>query len=272
MQKLRAKRSYLHDLPVGRFASAALSMLVGGVVSLAVGAALGGPTRAGSGSSIRLDGPSIEAKSSGKNTPSTVYADVADRTAMLVRARSAGDRVELHTYCSAVWIGRSTLITAAHCLADEGPDISVVTWRSTVRAVVTEQLPVMHSALAVARDIVADVAVVQTHDPVDDHAIGGLGEIHAGETIDLMGHPLGAWYTYERGTVARVLDAQLDGASLHVADVAVTVRPGNSGGCVWRAHDCVGVVTRMNVTNGHGLAVGTVHVRRLIDVAHVRVR
>lgn len=265
MRNLTVKRSYLPNLPVGRL----VAIMLAAAVVVAFGGSVGGGSRA---AVPTLSETSIPAKSSGENVPSAVYVGVADRTAMLVRTRSTGDRVDLHAYCSAVWIGRSTLITAAHCLADDGPDLSVVTWRATVRAVVTEQMPTLHPAVAVARDIVADVAVIQTHGPVDDHAVGGLGEVHAGETIDIMGHPLGAWYTYERGTVARVLDAQLEGAVLHVADVAVAVRPGNSGGCVWRHHDCVGVVTRMHVATGHGLAVGVSHVTALIRTAHVRVR
>lgn len=226
----------------------------------------------GAAPSYGSGGPTARWVKAPSSAPVRAYAALADRTAMLVRARGLDGRVELHTYCSAVWVGPSTLITAAHCVEDEGPDLSVVTWRDAVRAVVTEHQPPMHSAVTVARDIVADVAVVQTHEAVSGHAVGGLGEIHAGEAIELMGHPLGAWYTYERGSVARVIDVHLEGLEMHVADVAVTVRPGNSGGCVWRGTECLGVVTRMNMSNGHGLVVGTRHVRELMAMSRVRVR
>ncbi len=165
----------------------------------------------------------------------------------------ASDTVALvhdgHVFCSAVWIGEDTILTANHCVEglarmlekelDEDVDPSTVAVDYIVQREVTGfDTPPMatHMALVVKRDGAVDLALL--------HALGGPKVIPqhtfahipdkgaaVGSHLDIMGHQSGLTWSYQEGRVAayRDMDGPVDISGL-VMQVSANVWFGNSGG------------------------------------------
>ncbi len=179
-------------------------------------------------------------------------AALADKAVALVLTRGDG---EVRAYCSGVWAGPRTILTANHCLADFaiGESAEYVT-RGDVYLPGTElEVPqiVPRSAVLMARDEAHDlVALRASYPPAHSTAIVAPAGPRVGMFVQTMGQPLGLWWTYSSGEVSAL---RMHDGTLYVQTTA-PISPGNSGGALFDAEGrivgvCHGTFTRGQLLN-----------------------
>lgn len=138
------------------------------------------------------------------------------------------------TLCSAVWIKRGFLLTANHCIDDEG-------FMGYVTSDDSDDDDIINSAnvklaIVYAKDKVNDLAVLSV-DPVTEPSHENVKfndrMLEAGEEIDVMGHTVGYKWTYSKGLISSVRTNMSGPASEKVEKILQISAPvwmGNSGG------------------------------------------
>lgn len=153
--------------------------------------------------------------------------ELESETVALARLRADG---RPKAYCSGVWVSESTILTAAHCVADEGEVVAYAvkddiyaSGEAGERADIT-----LRPAKPYVTDEAHDLALLRALQP-PYHGIARvrLDGVVAGARVSTMGHPIGLWWSYSSGDVAAV--RALPGASLIYVQTTAPTSPGNSG-------------------------------------------
>ena len=219
--------------------------------------------------------------------------DVVDKTTALVKyvtvagQNSAGETIYeevgkddagamLKPYCTATWISKDVMLTAAHCVANIGrppitPEQAIMhmllgaplppwdptgqpMWYSVehdVRNVGTNKYRSSRGATVLAFDDSVDLALVKATpvegdvDAIPEHPIAHLAShIYIGEKLQIVGHPIGMWWSYYVGTLASIRPGlpNADEKEVDSLQISAPVYFGNSGGGAFDENgDLVGV-------------------------------
>lgn len=127
-------------------------------------------------------------------------------------------------------------------------------------------------ARLVARDASTDLAALRLEGDAPTSArpaqVGGSAALRVGEVVLAVGNPLGERNAATLGILSGRRQASLDGgAPGEVLQLAITLRPGNSGGALADARGRVVGIPHMVNGPGLGLAVPVEAVRRLLAQA-----
>lgn len=130
-------------------------------------------------------------------------------------------------YCSGVWVGKETILTAAHCVENK----LIITY-STVDEYDQQK---MRKAIVTNVDSSIDLALILAPAKDLQHPIVSLStdSISGGDPVNIVGHPLGYTWTYMYGFVSsiRELKGPNDDARLKkIIQISAPVWMGVSGG------------------------------------------
>jgi S1-C subfamily serine protease len=136
------------------------------------------------------------------------------------------DEGGLHAYCSGVWVGPNTVLTAKHCIEDR-PIVGYETLGDT-----HDKIPKLGVVVAVEED--NDLALLKV-DPktMPEHPVALLGEeVWTGEHVNIVGHTTGYWWTYIEGVVSssELHEMVSKGRRPYAMQVSSPAWFGNSGG------------------------------------------
>ena len=161
-----------------------------------------------------------------------------DSTAALVIKADNGAYMP---FCSAVWINKTDMVTAKHCVADDDDEDKV-----TLNAIVEFQIykdfdntyPYSKNKKAYLATVIAagkeneDLAILRSIDLVE-HGIATIAtyEPKSGQVAHHIGHPRALQWSYIRTYVSepRILDVE-DGRKRHMLNLVGFVWKGSSGG------------------------------------------
>lgn len=202
------------------------------------------------------------------HVPVTPPRDLTAKTVALVVKRPAG----LRAYCSGVWVGPTTILTAQHCILGESP-ISYV-GRDDVLDLEGEERPdaELREATLRAEDAATDLALLEATGQTYPHGISELAtNVLEGEPVTNLGHPFGLWFSYAAGHVAAVRVLALEPTALYVQTTTPTSK-GNSGCGLWNARGELAGIAHAGIPSGSNLAfyVHVRHVRNFLTRAGVR--
>jgi hypothetical protein len=182
-------------------------------------------------------------------------------------------QAELKPYCAATWVSSDVMLTAYHCVSDigkppvvegEGPTTLEKMLEHIIGGPSQEWNPIGQELMySVQTDIHDDangakfrgtnIAFVLATDPKHDlalvkarplvgtvvprHGVAKLAEARVGQDVQIVGHTVGLWWTYMRGSISQVRpnmpNANEDPTD--VLQVAAPVFHGNSGGGAFNA-------------------------------------
>lgn len=155
--------------------------------------------------------------------------DLASKTVALV-TRRADDSAR--SYCSGVWVGERTILTASHCVRGER-EVEYVVQSDVFGPGELRERPsiVFHLALVSALDEDHDLALLVVSGAQDSHrtALVTSEPILPGMEVQTLGHPLGLWWSYSAGQVAAVRDMEIAGTEGVWVQTTASISPGNSG-------------------------------------------
>lgn len=164
--------------------------------------------------------------------PASKALELRDKTVALVAINNEGD---VRVRCSGVWVGPARILTAAHCLGDDG--VGALEFYETPSDVypsgspIAEKVIVPRSAHVLAVDEEHDLALYDAlHPPSHGIALPRFGSIDQGMPVQAMGNPLGLWFSYSTGVIAAVRDLEETGPSIVWIQTTAPVSPGSSGG------------------------------------------
>jgi S1-C subfamily serine protease len=184
------------------------------------------------------------------------------------RSVSLLDWEDSHPNCGGAWVSRTEILTARHCVEDNGKPVNpmadlfralgveVPEWGEGPEWDATGQAEYYHvkndtkkyPAMIVKMDAKHDLALLVAEDPPPhDYAHIRLAPLHDGQELDVVGDTVGLEFSYSRCVVGA---AVRDGWKLQVAG---PVFFGNSGGGAFDSSgDLVGIALHMRSTS-HGL-------------------
>lgn len=183
-------------------------------------------------------------------TPSNVDAAaiIGSRTVALVALDKLG---QVQAFCSGVWVSHSEIMTAHHCVEDGGE----YTYLS--KSDFDQDRAVPHYAEVTVLDAAHDLALLRAEGVLAPHGIAtfaSVSSVEQGQTVHVMGHSLGLWWSFSSGHVASVREyaGGLD-EPIWWIQVTAPISPGNSGGGLFDV-DCnlIGIASRQ-VTRGQNL-------------------
>lgn len=182
-----------------------------------------------------------------KLTDSQIAQHAQDSTVALVIG-PAGDKAP---YCGGVWVDDNHILTAAHCAEVLGRTVFAVDEEEEYNSVGDIAMFLNHSDIKdgmIPQDF-SWIGVVQKVDKEHDlaliksisttsyhtNAIVELNDIKSGETIHIVGHPIGLGWSYTKGYVASIRNALgpvlgQKPISAKVIQVSAPIWVGNSGG------------------------------------------
>jgi len=193
----------------------------------------------------------------------------SNATAELVEKRADGT---YRPFCSAVWVSRDEMVTAAHCvdphedtidtcmaapdpvacilalgaILDKSPigmTVNYSTWSDALLAGF-ESPTVAREAKVTRYDRAKDLAVLRTVNR-SDHGIAPISKVdpQPGDPVHVMGHTLGFPWSYSPGVVGAVRSTMNPNDDLvHVVQVFSAASFGNSGGGLFNdAGELIGV-------------------------------
>lgn len=150
-----------------------------------------------------------------------------------------------HTYCSGVWISDDIILTAYHCVHDKDDDIGIELGNKVTIAYYRDlrdpegkeaYFKEGHKAIVVKLEPVSDLALlkVSTIDHVHHKANISSRAIRDGDSVMIVGHPTGLYYTWVNGTIAssRWLEKN-DETVVKVLHITSPAWFGNSGGAAF---------------------------------------
>lgn len=173
------------------------------------------------------------------------------------------------TYCSGVWIGPATILTAAHCVADLGlggvvnfSQYADSDWGPGHEA----RLKETHGGTVIRIDEDADLAIIRGVG--SPHPVVPLAsKVTAGDHVLVVGHPVGLIWNQTEGYVTAVRWLT-DNSNSHVelmVQVASQVWYGNSGGPAFdKDGNLVGVASYIIPGSGLSFFVSYYEINRFL--------
>ncbi len=176
---------------------------------------------------------------------------------------------EIRAYCSGVWIGRETILTANHCVADDllvGFVVRSDVFSSGVP--VPKDVIDVHPAVVSLRDEEHDLAILQTlAAPKHEIAVVSSYDVQQGSQVQAMGQPLGLWWSYSSGEVAAIRwnEGAMDSPMLFIQSTC-PISPGSSGGGLFDEWGSLVGITHASHQRGQGvnLFVHTSYIRSVM--------
>lgn len=174
-----------------------------------------------------LVGCSLRGAAPSSPPPRSDVSDLVSKTVALVEDGDA--------YCTGVWVGQSTIVTAAHCVVRSDEPLRAFVTRDDVFGPVDLHVrsPLRaRPALVSAVDEEHDLALLIAPLPPAHGVARVVLDTRAGVHVRTMGHPLGLWFSYSSGEVAgvRLFDPRDEGAERVWVQATAPISPGNSGG------------------------------------------
>lgn len=144
---------------------------------------------------------------------------------------------ETRAYCSGVWVGAKTILTAAHCV-EEGPPDEAPAFRYAMRedifvgaSTIEAKYPLTHLMDVEELDEDHDLALLAARGQTPAHGVAELGSNpEQGQHVHVMGHSKGLWWSYSSGDVAAIRFAPLGSDPMTWIQTTAPISPGNSGG------------------------------------------
>ena len=176
---------------------------------------------------------------------------IVDQIQNAVVAFVIGPDGEKTPYCAGVWIDNEHILTAAHCAEITGRTLFSIDVEESYDAVgdlivfinkkdlINDEIPQNLSWLGVVKkvDKYRDLALIRSISATSSHTIAPLAlkDIEIGESIHIVGHPIGLFWSYINGDVSAIRHG--DGPTLgkqqiksKVIQVSAPIWVGNSGG------------------------------------------
>ncbi len=154
-----------------------------------------------------------------------------------------------------VWSEDGLVITNHHVVPGDGAEIELPSG---------DRFP----GRAVARSYHDDLVAIQVgagfRGAVQPATVGDSSQLRPGELVVAVGNPLGERNAITLGMVSGVPRNGVVDGQREVIHVAITLRPGNSGGALADVHGRVVGIPHMVVGNGAALAVPSTVVERLL--------
>lgn len=124
---------------------------------------------------------------------------IENLTVGLVRNDSDG---ESYIYCAGVWVAKGYIVTAGHCAltADDPSKFKYTTLKDFKEKKI-------HNAQVISIDIPNDVGLIlvdPSDEPLHENVTFKSAEVHAGDEIDIIGHPVGYDWSYIKGYVSAI--------------------------------------------------------------------
>jgi hypothetical protein len=220
------------------------------------------------------------------------------------------EHATMRPYCSGVWVSKDVVITAAHCVEDLGrpappPDLIIQMLIAALTGAPPPELPEWdptgqpvyysvhsdvsdnhngskvrghHDAKVFAFDKKHDLALVkaETSDldfPIPDHLIADVApEVRIGEDLQIVGHPVGQWWTYIKGVVSavRINAKNPDDNVVDAIQVSAPVFFGNSGGGAFNMEgQLVGISSWLKKAPNMSCFIHRDHVENLLKHNHI---
>lgn len=136
---------------------------------------------------------------------------------------------KLTTLCSAVWIKKGFLLTANHCVDDNGL-LGYMTFdddKNNGRL----KLAIVH--VVDKNNDIAVLSVDPSTEPFHENVSFDTKELNAGEDVDIMGHTVGYKWTYSKGLISSIrknIEGPTSSTVEKVIQISAPVWMGNSGG------------------------------------------
>lgn len=130
--------------------------------------------------------------------------------------------------CAGVWISKTLILTANHCVDEKPPNFQYIVQGDLVDKKLRE-------ALLLATDKKADLALlISNPEDLPEHTVAKLSEdpIMVGDPMHVIGHTAGYPWTYSSGFVSAVRDDMFGPSAfdIKVVQISAPVWMGNSGG------------------------------------------
>lgn len=168
--------------------------------------------------------------------------ELTSKTVALVRVDE--EEGTTRAFCTGVWVGPKTILTAAHCV-EEDPLMGAFGLNTHFRFATREDIfvngstvearyPVTREAEVSVRDESHDLALLTAMGPMPEHKLAELGpNPEQGSHVQSMGHAKGLWWSYSSGDVAAIRFAPLGSDPMTWIQTTTPISPGNSGGGLW---------------------------------------
>jgi V8-like Glu-specific endopeptidase len=178
----------------------------------------------------------------------------------------------LRPYCASTWISKDVMVTAAHCVENLGKPAElreleaakealppawaamlgpIPDWDPTGQAVLYSDFGdvvdtakahyrTTHPASVLAYSKALDLALVQAvPDTMDaqipEHLVARIAsEARVGDEVDIVGHPIGLWWSYTHGWIAQ-FRPYMGVHESNIMQISAAVYYGNSGGGAFNA-------------------------------------
>jgi hypothetical protein len=154
----------------------------------------------------------------------------------------------MRPYCTGVWIGPKTILTAHHCVDAKllGDPVFYSAFEDMiVPGQNTEQpIKVGRESSLQAIDAGHDLALLHTELGPAQHQVARLAQIapKPGELAQTMGHPMGLLWSYSLGEVSAVRKIEIGELDIFWVQATSPISPGNSGGGLWNErNELIGV-------------------------------
>jgi S1-C subfamily serine protease len=173
------------------------------------------------------------------------------------------DESNVRVYCSGVWVGQTTILTAEHCVHKKavGDAVLYVVHSDVFDGAKERNTIAAREAKLLKKDETHDLALLQVVLAYPSHAIAEMtaDDVKPGDTALAMGHSLGLWYSFSKGDVAAIREDRLPTSfedpigSIFWIQATTPTSPGNSGGGLFDATGhLIGIVSR-SYTSGENL-------------------
>jgi S1-C subfamily serine protease len=177
-------------------------------------------------------------------------ADAATLTQKTVALVTLNDEGEQRAFCTGVWVSATSILTAAHCVADE--ELSAhVTYAVPADVLSADHgqrtIYAPHGAVVYAKDEAHDLALLRAIAP-PPHLTASINDapIAPGQFCQAMGHSIGMLvWSYSSGDIAAVRKLDIGiGEDLTWIQSTAPISPGNSGGGLFDAKgDLIGITS-----------------------------
>jgi serine protease Do len=185
--------------------------------------------------------------------------DLMSKTVALVTFRDGPARA----YCSGIWVGPQTILTANHCVLGRTVGLDTVSYATHEdvypKGAIEESEPAGRDAVVAATDPEHDLALLYAVAAAPAHRVAPLAVdgVQVGQRVYTMGSPLGQYWSFSSGDVAalRYGPSAVDGSKILFIQSTAPISPGNSGGGLFNEYGELLGVCHATFTRGQNMNV-----------------